>query len=202
MVTVMTLYSWGNPRHFPRLPPPVRRYFDVARATRVVADCHWQAEPWTRTTLIALHGLERLERRALHARARREGVRARHERRTAEPAQLRRHRTSVGRAVPLGADRRRRARGRRADARRRADRHRRRGLLAGRQPRAEAGRRVRRVTRRRARRRRSGVAHHRDQRVHARAGAAGQRAVSVEFRARPEAAHAAEGRSTTRAASI
>ena len=53
----MTLYSWGNPRDFPRLPKPVRRYFDVARATRVVAECHWQAEPWTRTTLIALHGL-------------------------------------------------------------------------------------------------------------------------------------------------
>ena len=54
---VMTLYSWGNPRYFPRLPTPVRRYFDVARGTRVVADCHWQAEPWRRTTLIALHGL-------------------------------------------------------------------------------------------------------------------------------------------------
>jgi hypothetical protein len=53
----MTLYSWGNPRYFPMLPKPVRRYFDVARATRVVADCHWQAEPWRRTTLIALHGL-------------------------------------------------------------------------------------------------------------------------------------------------
>ena len=24
---------------------------------RVVADCHWQAEPWTRPTIIALHGL-------------------------------------------------------------------------------------------------------------------------------------------------
>jgi predicted alpha/beta-fold hydrolase len=54
---VMTLYSWGNPRHFPRLPAPVRRYFDVARNTRVVADCHWQAQPWTHPTLIALHGL-------------------------------------------------------------------------------------------------------------------------------------------------
>jgi len=53
----MTLYSWGNPRYFPMLPTPVRRYFDVARATRVVADCHWQAEPWMHTTLIALHGL-------------------------------------------------------------------------------------------------------------------------------------------------
>lgn len=53
----MTLYSWGNPRDFPRLPQPVRRYFDVARATRVVADCHWQAEPWAHATLVALHGL-------------------------------------------------------------------------------------------------------------------------------------------------
>jgi predicted alpha/beta-fold hydrolase len=53
----MTLYSWGNPRYFPRLPPPVRRYFDVARATRVVADCHWQEARWARPTLIALHGL-------------------------------------------------------------------------------------------------------------------------------------------------
>jgi predicted alpha/beta-fold hydrolase len=53
----MTLYSWGNPRHFPRLPAPTRRYFDVAPGTRVVADCHWQAKPWQHTTLIALHGL-------------------------------------------------------------------------------------------------------------------------------------------------
>ena len=53
----MTLYSWGNPRYFPQLPRPVRRYFDVARGTRVVADCHWQAQPWPRPTLIALHGL-------------------------------------------------------------------------------------------------------------------------------------------------
>jgi predicted alpha/beta-fold hydrolase len=54
---LMTLYSWGNPRFFPRLPPPVRRYFDVAPATRVVADCHWQERPWEHTTLLALHGL-------------------------------------------------------------------------------------------------------------------------------------------------
>src|SRR5476649_568915 len=53
----MTLYSWGNPRYFPRLPSPSRRYFDVARATRVVADCHWQAEPWAHATILALHGL-------------------------------------------------------------------------------------------------------------------------------------------------
>ena len=53
----MTLYSWGNPRYFPRLPPPTRRYFDVDRDSRVVADCHWQAERWRQPTLIALHGL-------------------------------------------------------------------------------------------------------------------------------------------------
>src|SRR3954454_11704366 len=53
----MTLYSWGNPRYFPRLPPPVRRYFDVDHDARVVADCHWQPEPWTRPTIVALHGL-------------------------------------------------------------------------------------------------------------------------------------------------
>jgi predicted alpha/beta-fold hydrolase len=53
----MTLYSWGNPREFPRLPAPVRRYFDVARGTRVVADCHWHAARWDHPTLIALHGL-------------------------------------------------------------------------------------------------------------------------------------------------
>src|SRR5258708_16589508 len=53
----MTLYSWGNPRYFPRLPAPARRYFEVAAGTRVVADCPWHQDPWHRPTLIALHGL-------------------------------------------------------------------------------------------------------------------------------------------------
>ena len=53
----MTLFSWGNPRYFPRLPVPTRRYFDVAHDARVAADCHWQPRPWTRPTLVALHGL-------------------------------------------------------------------------------------------------------------------------------------------------
>lgn len=53
----MTLYGWGNPRYFPQLRPPVRRWFDVAAHARVAADCHWQPEPWTCTTLLALHGL-------------------------------------------------------------------------------------------------------------------------------------------------
>jgi len=53
----MTLYGWGNPRDFPRLPRPARRWFDVAAKTRVAADCHWQPDRHERTTLIALHGL-------------------------------------------------------------------------------------------------------------------------------------------------
>jgi predicted alpha/beta-fold hydrolase len=53
----MTLYSWGNPRYFPALPQPERRYFDVAPRARVVAECHWQSRRWERATLVALHGL-------------------------------------------------------------------------------------------------------------------------------------------------
>jgi predicted alpha/beta-fold hydrolase len=53
----MTLFSWGNPRYFPRLPPPLRRYFDVDHDARVVAACHWQRQPWTRPTILVLHGL-------------------------------------------------------------------------------------------------------------------------------------------------
>jgi uncharacterized protein len=53
----MTLFGWGNPRHFPRLPVPTIRYFDVAPQTRVLAHCHWHADPWERPTVLALHGL-------------------------------------------------------------------------------------------------------------------------------------------------
>jgi uncharacterized protein len=53
----MTLFSWGNPRYFPRLAPPVRRYFDVDHDARVLAECHWQPRPWTRPTVLVLHGL-------------------------------------------------------------------------------------------------------------------------------------------------
>ena len=54
----MTLYAWGKPRHFPRLPAPVPRYFDVAPDARVLAHCHWHPEPWRHPTIILLHGLE------------------------------------------------------------------------------------------------------------------------------------------------
>ncbi len=54
----MTLYTWGRPRHFPNLPSPVPRYFDVAPDARVLAHCHWQPSPSSHPTLLALHGLE------------------------------------------------------------------------------------------------------------------------------------------------
>jgi predicted alpha/beta-fold hydrolase len=53
----MTLYGWGNPRYFPRLPAPSARYFDVADDARVLAHCHWHPDTRKRATLIALHGL-------------------------------------------------------------------------------------------------------------------------------------------------
>lgn len=55
---LMTIYAWAKPRRFPRLPPPVPRYFDVAPDARVLAHCHWQPEPRESTTLLCLHGLE------------------------------------------------------------------------------------------------------------------------------------------------
>lgn len=53
----MTLYGWGNPRYFPRLPAPSTRYFDVDHDARVLAHCHWQHRPWERVTMLLLHGL-------------------------------------------------------------------------------------------------------------------------------------------------
>jgi uncharacterized protein len=54
----MTLYAWARRRTFPELPPPQARYFDVAEGARVLAHCHWQAQPDQHPTLVALHGLE------------------------------------------------------------------------------------------------------------------------------------------------
>jgi predicted alpha/beta-fold hydrolase len=53
----MTLFGWGNPRAFPRLPPAIVRYFDVDRDARVLAHCHWHPRPWDRVTIVVLHGL-------------------------------------------------------------------------------------------------------------------------------------------------
>jgi predicted alpha/beta-fold hydrolase len=55
----MTLFTWARPRSFPRLPAPVSRVFEVdERSTRVLAHCHWQANPRQHPTLLLLHGLE------------------------------------------------------------------------------------------------------------------------------------------------
>lgn len=53
----MTLFGWGNPRYFTSLPTPTPRYFDVEPDARVLAQCHWQSQPWTRPALVLLHGL-------------------------------------------------------------------------------------------------------------------------------------------------
>jgi predicted alpha/beta-fold hydrolase len=54
----MTVYTWGKPRRFPHVAPPVDRLFDVAPGTRVLAHCHWQPERARHPALLALHGLE------------------------------------------------------------------------------------------------------------------------------------------------
>ena len=55
---LMTMYCWGRPRAFPRLPPPAVRHFDVAPGTRVLAHCYWQTDAASHPALLALHGLE------------------------------------------------------------------------------------------------------------------------------------------------
>jgi predicted alpha/beta-fold hydrolase len=54
----MTIFSWGRPRSFPRLPAPSDRFFEVAEDTRVLAHCYWQDDRAARPVLLALHGLE------------------------------------------------------------------------------------------------------------------------------------------------
>jgi uncharacterized protein len=55
---LMTLYAWGKPRYFPKLPPAEGRFFDVAPDARVLAHCHWQANREKHPALLGLHGLE------------------------------------------------------------------------------------------------------------------------------------------------
>ena len=55
---MQTLYAWGRRRHFPDLPPPEARYFDVAPDARVLAHCHWHPDRAAHPTLMLLHGLE------------------------------------------------------------------------------------------------------------------------------------------------
>jgi uncharacterized protein len=55
---IMTIFAWGRPRRFDRLPPPEDRYFDTETETRVLAHCHWQRDRSAHPLLLALHGLE------------------------------------------------------------------------------------------------------------------------------------------------
>src|SRR4029077_2595993 len=53
-----TLATTFLPRRFPRLPPGVPRDFETEPGTRIRGQCHWQAVPPERPTLVLVHGLE------------------------------------------------------------------------------------------------------------------------------------------------
>jgi predicted alpha/beta-fold hydrolase len=53
-----TLVSTFLPRRFPRLPRSVSRDFEIEPGTRIRGECHWQAVPRERPTLVLVHGLE------------------------------------------------------------------------------------------------------------------------------------------------
>src|SRR5579863_2172611 len=53
-----TLAASFLPRRFPRLPRSVPREFEVEPGTRIRGECHWQAVPQERPTLVLVHGLE------------------------------------------------------------------------------------------------------------------------------------------------
>lgn len=53
-----TLASAFLPRQFPRLPQSTAREFETEPGTRIRGECHWQAIPRERPTLVLVHGLE------------------------------------------------------------------------------------------------------------------------------------------------
>jgi uncharacterized protein len=53
-----TLVSAFLPRRFPLLPQSVSRDFETEPGTRIRGECHWQAVPRERPTLVLVHGLE------------------------------------------------------------------------------------------------------------------------------------------------
>jgi predicted alpha/beta-fold hydrolase len=53
-----TLAATFLPRRFPRLPRSVSRDFEVEPGSRIRGECHWQAAPPERPTLVLVHGLE------------------------------------------------------------------------------------------------------------------------------------------------
>jgi predicted alpha/beta-fold hydrolase len=53
-----TLVCAFLPRRFPRLPRSTPREFETEPGTRIRGECHWQAVPRERPTLVLVHGLE------------------------------------------------------------------------------------------------------------------------------------------------
>jgi predicted alpha/beta-fold hydrolase len=54
---VMTVFCWAARRRFD-LPEPEARLLQVTPDTQVLAHCYWQPDRASRTTIVALHGLE------------------------------------------------------------------------------------------------------------------------------------------------
>ena len=138
-------------------------------------DCHWQPEPWTRPTIIALHGLNGssdahyMRGIAAKAFARGMNVVRLNQRNCGDTEHL-----SAG-LFHSGPDRRRRARHRGADRGRRPARdRRRRAIRSAATSRSSWPPSTATLRRRRARRRRRRVADHRDRRVREGARTAGQ----------------------------
>ena len=101
----MTIYTWARRRRFARLPAPEARVLR-RRARRPRARARPLAAGAARGADAAGAARpRRLEHGALHGRPRRQGVRARLQRRAAEPAQLRRHRVALGGPLSLRPDR-------------------------------------------------------------------------------------------------
>lgn len=55
---LMTMAPVFWPRRFRRLGPCVQREFEVEPGSRILGECHWQAEPRRHPTLVMIHGLE------------------------------------------------------------------------------------------------------------------------------------------------
>ena len=55
---VMTVFAWAARRDFPALPVPEARLIAVTSDTHVLAHCYWQDQRAACPTLVALHGLE------------------------------------------------------------------------------------------------------------------------------------------------
>jgi len=53
-----TIASTFWPRQFPQLSSGVMREFEVEPGTKILGECHWQAQPRNRPTLVLVHGLE------------------------------------------------------------------------------------------------------------------------------------------------